>query len=127
MKIIPVILLCWALFMPCSQGRTEEVIDKNFLLVSAYLVGTSIFDVETTFSAIKNGAQEGNPILKPFVKRGRAATYGVILASDAVILLTSYYVKKSKDPVVQKRWWIIPTIVGTSHGIAGTLNLRFVL
>ena len=84
----------------------------------------TIFDVETTFAAIRNGAHEANPIMRPFIKRGRGATYGMQMGINTIIIGSSYLMKK--DPKWNKVWWIIPSVAATGHGIAGGLNLRYV-
>ena len=102
----------------------KKIIDINFITVSSYLILTTIFDLETTFSAIRNGAHEANPIMRPFVKRGRGATYGMQMGINAIVIGTSYLMKK--DPKWNKGWWVIPLVVATGHGVAGGLNLKYV-
>jgi len=101
----------------------EKTVDTEFIAVSSYLVLMTVFDVETTFSAIHNGAQEANPIMKPFAKN-RAYMYGVQLGVDALVIWLAYEMKKSEQwrPV----WWIVPSVVGTAHGVCAGLNLRYV-
>lgn len=107
--------------------KPKSTIDKEFIGVGAYLIAMTIFDVETTFAAIRNsGGTEANPVMKPFVKNGRVATYAFTLAVDALVLYIAYEIKGSKDKKLQKMWWIGPMIVGTGHGIAGGLNCRYV-
>ena len=107
--------------------KEKKVIDTEFIAVSSYLVLMTVFDVETTFAAIRNsGGREANPIMRPFVKNGRAATYAVQLAVDALFIYIAYEMKGSKHKEFRKMWWISPSIVGTAHGIAGGLNLRYI-
>jgi len=128
MKKWYVIFVILAIFLGYGIARAEEkkVVDTNFVLVSTYLVAMTIFDVETTFAAIRNGAHEANPIMKPFIKRGRAATYGIQMGINTIVIGTSYLMKKSDNPDLRKTWWVIPSVVATSHGVAGGLNLRYV-
>jgi lysylphosphatidylglycerol synthetase-like protein (DUF2156 family) len=130
-KKIWIIIMAWILVMTfligmliAFEARASEV-DTKFVVVSSYLVLMTVFDVETTFSAIHNGAHEANPLIKPFTKNGRLATYGVQFGIDALILWLAYEMKGSKNQDFRKIWWIAPSIVGTAHGVAGGLNLRY--
>lgn len=138
MKRIPVLIVALGLLAPSlsfAQADVlnyqppskieKKVIDTKFIVVSSYLVAMTVFDLETTFSAIHNGAHEANPIMKPFVNSGRPATYAVQLGIDAAILFLAYELKKSKNPDFNKIWWVAPMLSGTAHGVCGGLNLRY--
>ena len=124
-------LLTLAIFISLSfplsvAAEDKKIIDSQFLSASAYLIVTTVFDMETTFAAIHNGAHEANPIMKPFVNSGRPATYGVELGLDALIIFMAYEMKKSKHKEFNHTWFVLPMAVGTAHGIAGGLNMRYV-
>ena len=124
--LFAVLIILVLLTMALPNARPEEkVIDKNFIAVSSYLVAMTIFDVESTFSAVRNGAHEANPIMKPFVKSGRPATYAIELGADALFIFIAYEMKASKKTTFNKTWWIVPMVAGTAHGICGGLNLRY--
>jgi hypothetical protein len=108
-----------------QPSKDKKVIDSKFILVSSYLVAMTVFDVETTFAAVRNGAHETNPVMKPFVKSGRPATYGISLGIDAAFLLLAYEMKKSSNVTLNKTWWVLPSMAATGHGIAGGMNLRY--
>jgi hypothetical protein len=119
-------LVSLLILVPLSGAPAEDkVLDTKFIMVSSYLILASVFDAESTFSAVRNGAHEANPIMKPFVKRGRLATYGYLLASDASFIYLSYQMKKSSNKDLRKAWWVGPAIIGSGHTVAGGLNLRF--
>jgi len=103
----------------------EKIIDTPFLVVSVFLVASTIYDIETTFAGIRNGAHEANPIMRPFVKSGRPATYAFAFGMDALAIGASYFIKKSGNKDMQKTWWLIPSFMATSHVVCGTLNLRY--
>lgn len=126
MKRYYFIAIILAILFGLTIARAEEkkVVDTNFVLVSTYLVAMTIFDVETTFAAIRNGAHEANPIMRPFIKRGRGATYGMQMGINAIVIGSAYLMKK--DPKWNKAWWVIPSVWATGHGVAGGLNLRYV-
>lgn len=133
MKIILIGLMIVLMSVGISNAQTDliyqpakKVIDKSFLEVSAFLVASTIFDVETTFAAIHNGAHEANPLMKPFVNKGRVPTYAVQLGVDAILLSIAYEIKKSSHRDLQKVWWVLPTVAATGHTVASGLNLRYV-
>lgn len=102
-----------------------KVVDTRFLINSGVLAGSSVFDVETTFRALKNpNAREGNPIMKPLVERGRPATYSFVGVMDAGSIYFSYRMKKSNSPGLRKLWWIGPVTASAAHCFVGGLNLR---
>lgn len=105
----------------------KKVIDTKFLEVSTFLVASTIFDVETTFAAIKkSGGHEGNPLVRPFIERGRLPTYAVQFGLDAVFLFIAYEIKKSDNPRIQRTWWVLPSIAATGHTVADGLNCRYI-
>ncbi len=122
MKVITAIavVLCSTVIVSAQ----DKTIDKKFLLVNGFLIGSTIFDTETTFAALDNcpNCKEGNPMMRPFIKSGRAATYAFQGAIDAGIIYWSYRLKKEH----RKIWWVLPVVMGVSHAVAGGFNLRFV-
>jgi hypothetical protein len=109
-----------------SPSKPEKkVLDLEFVAVSSYLVLMTVFDVETTFAVIRNGGHECNPVMKPFTKN-RAYMYGVQLGLDALVIYVAYEMKGSKYPAFGKTWWVVPSILGTAHGVAGGMNMRYV-
>lgn len=118
--IVIVFVLCFAVMISAQ----EKTIDKKFLVVNGFLVGSTIFDTETTFAALDNcpTCKESNPIMRPFIKSGRPATYAVQGVIDVGIIYWSYKLKKEH----RKIWWVLPVVMGASHVVAGGFNLRFV-
>lgn len=103
----------------------EKVADKKFLFTSYFLVGTTVFDVETTFACMnKSGVKckEGNDLLGPLFNSGRPAVYTVEGAVDVGLITWSYKLKKSGN----KLWWLPPLAFGAVHGLEGGFNLRFI-
>ena len=112
--------------MAQEDAVQTKVVDTRFLINSSFLVGSSAFDVETTFAALKNPhVREGNPIMKPFVNLGRPATYSFVGGMDAGSIYFSYRMKKSDKPGLRKLWWIGPVSASVAHCFVGGLNLRF--
>jgi hypothetical protein len=100
----------------------KPVIDKNFYIASAVLTASSVYDLETTFAALKNGAREGNPIMRPIINAGRPVAYPVNMAINTGIMYLSYRYKKRGN----YGWWLLPAVGTIGHTVAGSLNLRFV-
>lgn len=96
--------------------------DREFTVASAALVGSTVFDVESTFRGMGRNPNliEGNKLMRPFVNAGRPATYGVTMGIDAGLLWWSHREKRRGS----KFWWV-PIAVGTGvHIAAGVNNLR---
>lgn len=130
MRYFLILIMALGLTLSIETNATtqekKKIIDTNFTLVSAYLITMTVFDIEATFAATKNGAKEANPIMKPFIKNSRPATYAIQLGIDTLIFFVAYEMKKSNKSDFKKTWWVLPMIAGTEHGIAGGLNLRYV-
>ncbi len=103
----------------------DKVADKKFIFSNAFLVGTTVFDMESTFAALNkcgNTCREGNPLLRPLFNSGRPVVYVVEGAVDVGLITWSYKLKKAGN----KLWWFPPVAVGSIHGLWGGVNLRFV-
>lgn len=105
-------------------AQENKVFDTKFFLASAYLVDATIFDMESTYAGLKNCSDcfETNPILEPFINKGRPAAYLFQGAINGLVIYESYYLKKRGS----KFWWLGPVALGSIHAVAGGFNLRFV-
>ena len=113
------------LFSPkTSFCQEKNIVDGKFIFVSSYLIEATIFDVESTYAARKNCSEcfEANPIMEPFVSKGRPVAYLVQGIVNGVIIYTSYRLKAGG----RKSWWLGPVVIGSAHAIAGGFNLRYV-
>ena len=102
----------------------EKTVDKKFIFVSGFLVGSTIYDAETTRLALKKclpNCREGNPLMRPFVSR-QPVLYAVQGAIDSGVLFWSYRLKKDNI----NGWWLLPVVVGATHITAGSFNIRFI-
>ncbi len=106
-----------------AQALSDKTVDKKFVIVNGFMVGATIFDVETTFRGLENcsNCKELNPLMRPFVNSGRPATYAVETGVNTAIIYYSYRLKENGS----KLWWAIPFAVGAVHSVAGSANLRF--
>ena len=114
------IVLLVILFLACSQSVQAQ--NKSFIFWSVILQGTTIYDVETSFAALKNcpNCEEGNPLAEFVVSRGKPLTYAIVTGINAGMM---YFAWTKKD---NKSWVIVPAVMSISHGVAGTINLRFI-
>lgn len=84
------------------------------------LAAASVYDAETTFGLRERGGREANPLMRPFVERGRPATYAALLAQNAGLAAAGDYLKKKG----KKYWWAPQALGAIGHLVAGTLNRR---
>jgi len=89
--------------------------------LAIFLSLATIYDVETTFHGINHGAREGNPIMRPVIEAGKPTTYLVMGGVNAAVLYYAHHLKEKGH----KGWYIAPAVAISTHGVAGTLNLRF--
>ncbi len=109
-----------------AQAPPNKIADKKFIFMSTFLIGTTIFDSESTFAALdkcNNTCKEGNTLMRPFINSGRPATYAVQGTIDTGLIVWSYKMKKDGN----KLWWLLPVVSGAAHTVAGGFNMRFVL
>ena len=118
------VLLLFFLFLIPMPIQAQGVVDKKFLIINAPLIGTSIYDIESTYFALnrcENRCREGNPLMRPFIERGRPWAYAYYLSLDAGVIYYSYYLKKNGH---NKLWYVAPLAVAGAHTIAGTWNIK---
>lgn len=83
----------------------EQIMDKQFVLATGMLFGSSVVNVELTHRCLENGACT----LVPRALVRRRAMYGVGLPADAGITVLGYYLKRGGH-----RWWFLPAAVVTA-------------
>ena len=100
---------------------TPPPTDRPYWVMYGWLTAATIFDVETTFYRLNHcdACQEANPIMRPFIERGRLATYAFSVAVNGVVMVLSRRMYDRGDT-----WWRVGPLAFTIvHAIAGTLNL----
>lgn len=144
-KIIVILSLILTLIFYCTFARAgelnwdgtpvqERVVKKDeplnkphhFMIACGLLTLVTIGDIELTFNNINNhGAREGNPMAKPFFERGRGPIYAYAFGANALLMIPSYLIFRSKDPDIQRKWLILPTVGIIAHGAGIGFNLAY--
>jgi hypothetical protein len=104
-----------------AENRRKELMWKGLVIASG---GAASFDAWSTRRAISNyGAQELNPMLRPFA--GNASLYAAIQVGP---LLMDYAGKKmmySRHPWVRHMWWVPQSASFVSSLFCGAHNLAY--
>lgn len=100
--------------------RRPSPLGRSYTLTYAALVASTVADVETTFRGLDrcSSCREANPLLRPFVERGRGATYGVSIGLN---ILTMELARRSKRRG-NRGWWVGPALQGSFHAGAAIWN-----
>jgi len=100
-------------------GGTQVPMDKEFLMATGILFGSSIANVELTHRCLENDACT----LVPRALVRRRALYGVGLPADAGVTVLGYFLKRSG-----RRWWFVPAAIVTAgntiYGIHAAQHMR---
>lgn len=109
-----------------AQEAHATTVDRPFAIVAGSLFFASAYDAESTFRALARSAsaREANPIMQPFVSRGRPATYAFLGAVDVGILAIAAHLKHSDNAGARRLWWLLPIASTAAHGFAGLSNQR---
>lgn len=125
MKLLSVLLLlcacCFAQTLPDapSAHSTEnkpKVVDKEFLIVSAWMWTSMVADAESTVRGVESGCQELNPLYGTHPTRGKMYAIGI-----PVTAVLQFFTYKMKQRYPQKRWaWMLPSVsyAGARSGVA---------
>ena len=127
MKPLSVGFLFFCLLLaPSALEAQDKVADGKFWAASTFLVGATIYDVESTYFALnrcEGGCKEGNPIMRPLIEKGRPWAYAFQGSMDAGVIYLGYNLKKRGHKI----WYLPPVIVGAAHAAAGTWNIKFAM
>lgn len=105
---------------PSPPPTPSPTITKKEIALFTLLQASTIYDFETTFRPLKGcpTCREGNPILRPFVKAGRPATYAFGTGVNILLFTATHQLRKS-----HKKWWYVPIVVHSAiHVWAGMHN-----
>ena len=97
MKRFLFIFLC--LFLIPKAVHAQNVADNKFWIVNGVLIGTTVYDIESTYFALDRceTCYELNPIMRPFVEAGKPQLYAIQGSIDAGIIYVSYKMKKQEE------------------------------
>jgi hypothetical protein len=84
----------------------------------------TVIDMESTFAGLAkcgDGCREANPLLAGPIDRGRLLTYAVQLGLNALVI---HMAERTKE---KSFWRYLPWSLTAGHGVAATLNFRFLI
>jgi hypothetical protein len=108
---------------PEAAGRITGGAQKLWLGLSIAQHSAAAFDAWSTRRAItRGGAQELNPMLKPFA--GNSSIYAATQVAPTLLDLLGRRMMTSRHPLLRRTWWL-PQVLGTAASVAsGAHNLR---
>jgi hypothetical protein len=108
---------------PEAAGRISGGPQKAWLGLAIAQHSAAAFDAWSTRRAItRGGAQELNPLLKPFA--GNNSIYAATQVAPALLDLLGRRMMTSRHSVLRRTWWL-PQVLGTAASVAGGMhNLR---
>lgn len=100
--------------------RRPVKVGPSYFWTYAALTITTILDVETTFHALDrcSTCYEANPLMAPFVKRGRGATYAFAFSLNVIQMERARRARKAGE----RHWYLGPALASGVHGILAASN-----
>ena len=94
---------------------------RSWWLMYGVLTLATVADVESTFHGLDRCAtcREGNPIMRPFVERGRGATYAFTFGLNA---LTMELARRARNRH-ERHWYVGPMISTGVHAGGAAWNV----
>lgn len=92
----------------------------SYWLTYALALGMAAYDVHSTFAGLDRCATcaEANPIMRPFIRLGKGATYGVALSLTVFQMEIARRMKRQHE----RSWAVGPAIGIGVHGVAAISN-----
>ena len=104
-----------------AENRRKELMWRGLVLASS---GAATFDAWSTRHVITtSGAQELNPMLKPFA--GNASLYAAIQIGPALMDFAGRKMMYSRHPWVRHMWWVPQSASFVSSMFCGSHNLAY--
>ena len=104
-----------------AENRSKQLAWKGLVIASS---GAATFDAWSTRRAISNyGAQELNPMLKPFA--GNGSIYAAIQVGPALMDFVGKKMMYSRHPWVRNMWWVPQSASFVSSIFCGAHNLAY--
>lgn len=121
MRILAILLLCSTAFAQLPDKPKPRVVDKKFIAVAAFSVGTAVLDVHSTRYCFNNNPRcyEGQGIFAGS-RPSTAKLTAVNAPMQAGILVGTYYLKRRGF----KGWWLLPVGFGAARIYIASVNYR---
>jgi hypothetical protein len=104
-----------------AENRSKQFMWRGLVIASS---GAATFDAWSTRRAISNyGAQELNPMLKPFA--GNGSLYAAIQVGPALMDFVGKKMMYSRHPWVRNMWWVPQSASFVSSIFCGAHNLAY--
>jgi hypothetical protein len=101
-------------------GRITGGPQKQWLALAIAGHSAATFDAWSTRRAItRSGAQELNPMLKPFA--GNRSIYAATQIGPTLLDVLGRKMMTSRHPLLQHTWWL-PQVLGTAASLAGGMH-----
>jgi hypothetical protein len=104
-----------------AENRRKELMWRGLIIASS---GAATFDAwSTRYTITHDGAQEMNPLLKPFA--GNASLYAVIQVAPVALDYAGRKMMYSRHPWVRRMWWAPQSASFATSLFCGSHNLAF--
>jgi hypothetical protein len=104
-----------------AENRRKQLMWKGLVIASS---GAATFDAWATRHTITtSGAQELNPLLKPFA--GNASLYAAIQVGPALLDFAGKKMMYSRHPWVRRVWWVPQSASFVTSIFCGAHNLAY--
>jgi hypothetical protein len=104
-----------------AENRRKQLMWRGLVIATS---GAATFDAWSTRRAITTyGAQELNPILKPFA--GNGSLYAAIQVGPALMDFVGKKMMYSSHPWVRRMWWVPQSASFVSSIFCGSHNLAY--
>jgi len=104
---------------PESAARVGQGPRNAWLGLAIAQHGAATFDAWSTRRAINRGAQELNPMLKPFA--GNNSIYAAVQVAPTLLDYLGRRMMTSRHSVLRHTWWL-PQVLGTAASLAGGVH-----
>ena len=104
---------------PAFAGRVGQGPQNAWLGLAIAQHSAATFDAWSTRRAINRGAQELNPMLKPFA--GNRSIYAAVQVAPTLLDYLGRRMMNSRHGLLRHTWWL-PQVLGTAASVAGGVH-----
>ena len=116
---------------PIQPGTQSKVImvestppRRNWLILSIAMHSAAAFDAYSTRQAISSGAQETDPMMRPFAHS--PGIYAAIQAGPVVLDYAARRMQRSQYGLLRRTWWLPQTASTGLFLLSGVHNLNLI-